>query len=128
MPHGVPSLVAYFSMEIGLESWMQTYSGGLGVLAGDTIRSAADLDVPMVTVLLIHRRGYFFQPLDTQCHSKRGACRVASRRFHGTERRAADFLSIENMRRLTAGRAPRRISTNGRRTSTGYYFVAPGWH
>jgi starch phosphorylase len=63
-----PPLVAYFSMEIGLESGMPTYSGGLGVLAGDTIRSAADLDVPMVAVSLIHRRGYFFQRLDAQGH------------------------------------------------------------
>ena len=55
-------------MEIGLESGMPTYSGGLGVLAGDTIRSAADLDVPMVAVSLIHRRGYFFQRLDAQGH------------------------------------------------------------
>ena len=59
-----PPRVAYFSMEIGLESGMPTYSGGLGVLAGDTIRSAADLDVPMVAVSLLHRRGYFFQRLD----------------------------------------------------------------
>jgi starch phosphorylase len=57
--------VAYFSMEIGLESGMPTYSGGLGVLAGDTIRSAADLEVPMVAVSLLHRRGYFFQRLDS---------------------------------------------------------------
>lgn len=40
--------IAYFSMEIALEPGMPTYSGGLGVLAGDTIRSAADLKVPMV--------------------------------------------------------------------------------
>ena len=59
-----PPGVAYFSMEIGLESGMPTYSGGLGVLAGDTIRSAADLDVPMVAVSLLHRRGYFFQRVD----------------------------------------------------------------
>ncbi len=63
-----PPLVAYFSMEIGLESGMPTYSGGLGVLAGDTIRSAADLEVPMVAVSLLHRRGYFFQRLDVQGH------------------------------------------------------------
>ncbi|MGH7219767.1 MAG: alpha-glucan family phosphorylase, partial [Nitrospiraceae bacterium] len=59
-----PPFVAYFSMEIGLESGMPTYAGGLGVLAGDTIRSAADLEVPMVAVSLLHRRGYFFQQLD----------------------------------------------------------------
>jgi glycogen phosphorylase len=63
-----PPRVAYFSMEIGLESGMPTYAGGLGVLAGDTIRSAADLDVPMVAVSLLHRRGYFFQQLDAQGH------------------------------------------------------------
>ena len=57
--------VAYFSMEIGLESGMPTYSGGLGVLAGDTIRSAANLKVPMVAVTLLHRRGHFYQKLDT---------------------------------------------------------------
>ena len=56
--------VAYFSMEIGLESGMPTYSGGLGVLAGDTIRAAADLGVPMVAVTLLHRKGYFFQSFD----------------------------------------------------------------
>ena len=52
-------------MEIGLVSAMPTYSGGLGVLAGDTIRAAADLKVPMVAVTLLHRRGYFFQRLGT---------------------------------------------------------------
>jgi len=42
--------IAYFSMEIGLDEAMPTYSGGLGVLAGDTVRAAADGDVPMVAV------------------------------------------------------------------------------
>lgn len=56
--------VAYFSMEIGLNPLMPTYAGGLGVLAGDTIHSAADLGVPMVGVTLLHRRGYFYQRLD----------------------------------------------------------------
>jgi starch phosphorylase len=56
--------IAYFSMEMALEPGMPTYSGGLGVLAGDTIRSAADLKVPMVAVTLLHRQGYFRQRLD----------------------------------------------------------------
>jgi len=56
--------IAYFSMEIGLDAAMPTYSGGLGVLAGDTVRSAADLQVPLVAVALLHRKGYFFQRLD----------------------------------------------------------------
>jgi len=56
--------IAYFSMEIGVDPAIPTYSGGLGVLAGDTIRSAADLRVPMVAVTLLHRKGYFHQKLD----------------------------------------------------------------
>ncbi len=56
--------VAYFSMEVGLEPGIPTYSGGLGVLAGDTLRSAADLSVPMLAVTLLHRQGYFRQHLN----------------------------------------------------------------
>jgi len=56
--------IAYFSMEIALESAIPTYSGGLGVLAGDTIRSAADLHVPMVAISLLHRAGHFQQRFD----------------------------------------------------------------
>ncbi len=59
-----PEVIAYFSMEIALEPGMPTYSGGLGMLAGDTIRSAADLKLPMVAVTLLHRKGYFTQKLD----------------------------------------------------------------
>ena len=56
--------IAYFSMEIGVRSDMPTYSGGLGVLAGDTIKSAADLKLPMVAVTLLTKKGYFRQELD----------------------------------------------------------------
>src|SRR5271165_5729234 len=56
--------IAYFSMEIALENAMPSYSGGLGVLAGDTIRAAADLRLPMVAVSLLYRRGFFSQHLD----------------------------------------------------------------
>src|SRR6185312_5335470 len=56
--------VAYFSMEIALDKAIPTYSGGLGVLAGDTLRSAADLAVPVVAITLLHRKGYFEQHLD----------------------------------------------------------------
>ena len=56
--------VAYFSMEIALDPAVPTYSGGLGVLAGDTLRAGADLGVAMVGVTLVHRRGYFRQKLD----------------------------------------------------------------
>src|SRR6185503_7835037 len=55
--------IAYFSMEIGLESHIPTYSGGLGILAGDTLKSAADLGLPMVAVSLMYRKGFFRQEI-----------------------------------------------------------------
>jgi starch phosphorylase len=67
MPTALPPLqlprIAYFTMEIALEDAIPTYSGGLGVLAGDMMRSAADLGVPMVCVTLASRAGYFRQEL-----------------------------------------------------------------
>ena len=62
---GEPEFIAYFSMEIGLEESIPTYAGGLGMLAGDTVRSAADMGLPLVAVSLVHRRGYFRQRLDS---------------------------------------------------------------
>jgi starch phosphorylase len=56
--------VAYFSMEIALREEIPTYAGGLGVLAGDTLRSSADLNLPLVGVRLISRAGYFRQEID----------------------------------------------------------------
>ena len=60
-----PDYIAYFSMEVGLDSTMPTYSGGLGILAGDTLRAAADLGLPMIGITLLHRKGYFRQRLDS---------------------------------------------------------------
>lgn len=71
LSHVVPSSfdisdreVAYFSMEIALAKTLPTYSGGLGMLAGDSLRSAADTGVSLVAVSLVHRHGYFEQHLD----------------------------------------------------------------
>jgi glycogen phosphorylase len=58
--------LAYFSMEIALDPSVPTYSGGLGVLAGDTLRSAADMELPMVAVSLLYRRGYFQQGISAE--------------------------------------------------------------
>jgi glycogen phosphorylase len=58
--------IAYFSMEIALEGGIKTYSGGLGVLAGDILRSAADLELPMIGVTLLSRNGYFHQKINKQ--------------------------------------------------------------
>ncbi|MBI3772838.1 MAG: alpha-glucan family phosphorylase [Gammaproteobacteria bacterium] len=51
-------------MEMGLEESIPTYAGGLGVLAGDTVRAAADIEISMVAMTLLHRKGYFQQHLD----------------------------------------------------------------
>jgi starch phosphorylase len=60
--------VAYFTMEVALESALPTYSGGLGVLAGDYLRSAADAGLPLVAVTLLYRDGYFRQRVDAAGH------------------------------------------------------------
>jgi starch phosphorylase len=64
--HPPKRFVAYFSMEIALENAMPSYSGGLGVLAGDTIRAAADIRLPMVAVSLLYRKGFFRQRLSEE--------------------------------------------------------------
>src|SRR6188472_4458426 len=56
--------IAYFSMEFGIEESLPIYSGGLGVLAGDHLKAAAELGVPLVGVGLLYRGGYFAQGVD----------------------------------------------------------------
>jgi starch phosphorylase len=58
-------LVAYFSAEFGLDESLPVYSGGLGILAGDHLKAASELGVPLVGIGLYYRRGYFRQRLDT---------------------------------------------------------------
>lgn len=65
-PYVQRTRIAYLTMEIGLRAEMHTYSGGLGVLAGDVARSAADLELPMVFVTLASREGYLNQTLDAE--------------------------------------------------------------
>src|ERR1035437_10262344 len=57
-------MIAYLSMEIAIDPAIPSYGGGLGILAGDMLRSAADLELPMVAVTLVYRKGYFRQHLD----------------------------------------------------------------
>jgi starch phosphorylase len=64
-PAGKPK-IAYFSMEIGIDEHIPTYSGGLGILAGDTLKSCADLNVPIVGMTLVSEKGYFYQELDLE--------------------------------------------------------------
>jgi len=89
VPSSPLSTVAYFSMEIGLEQGLPTYSGGLGVLAGDTLRSAADLRLPVVAVTLAHRQGYFTQQL-----SEDGVQRESATPWSPEERLAAVPQSV----------------------------------
>ena len=58
--------VAYFCMEFGLTEVLPIYSGGLGILAGDTLKTASDLGVPMVGIGLLYQQGYFRQSLDAE--------------------------------------------------------------
>lgn len=86
--------VAYFTMEIALRSEIPTYSGGLGVLAGDTVRSAADLALPLVAVSLVSRAGYFKQTFDSQGRQLEQPCGWDPARWaHALDARVA--VSIE---------------------------------
>jgi starch phosphorylase len=60
------SKIAYFSMEVAVKSEIPTYSGGLGVLAGDLVRSSADLRIPLVAVTLVSRKGYLRQKITAE--------------------------------------------------------------
>ncbi|HEB96365.1 MAG TPA: DUF3417 domain-containing protein, partial [Sedimenticola thiotaurini] len=64
-PDRQPGCVAYFSMEFGLTEVLPLYSGGLGILAGDCLKTASDLDVPLVGISLLYQQGYFRQVLDS---------------------------------------------------------------
>src|SRR6266478_3669602 len=90
--------VAYFSMEIALENAMPSYSGGLGVLAGDTIRAAADVRLPMVAVSLLYRKGFFSQHLAED----------GTQTEEPVEWRVEDFLTEEDAR-ITVPLENRRI-------------------
>ncbi len=60
--------IAYFSMEIAIKNSIKSFSGGLGVLAGDTLKSAADLEIPVVAVTLLNKDGYFKQKISEKGH------------------------------------------------------------
>ena len=58
--------IAYFSMEVGISHSIPTYSGGLGILAGDVLKSFADMKIPVVGITLLNENGYFSQGLDAE--------------------------------------------------------------
>ena len=61
-----PAAIAYFSPEYGITAALPQYSGGLGILAGDHLKSASDLGVPLIGVGLLYRHGYFTQSLSAE--------------------------------------------------------------
>ena len=83
-----PRPVAYFSAEFGLHESLPIYSGGLGVLAGDHIKSASDLDIPLIGVGLFYGQGYFLQRLDEGAGSARSISRPISANFRCSRRSA----------------------------------------
>src|ERR1700722_6361989 len=66
-PAALPSAIAYFSPEYGITAVLPQYAGGLGILAGDHLKSASDLGVPIIGVGLLYRHGYFTQALSADC-------------------------------------------------------------
>jgi starch phosphorylase len=64
--NGYEIRIAYFSMEVGLTEKIPTYSGGLGILAGDTLKACADIQLPVLGVTLLQEKGYFIQKLDDE--------------------------------------------------------------
>jgi starch phosphorylase len=112
--------VAYFSMEIALESGIPTYSGGLGVLAGDTLRAAADTGAPMVGVTLLYRQGFFRQQLDPEGRqSELPAVWEPARRLHRLDARVTLEL---NDRQVTIG-AWRYLITGSRGDTLPVYLL-----
>jgi starch phosphorylase len=113
-------MVAYFSMEVGLAPEIPTYAGGLGVLAGDLLRAAADLGLPFVGVTLLHRKGYFRQRLDARGrqHEDPVEWRVAS----FLEPVSAQIAVTINDRRVVVG-AWRRVITGLGGESVPVYFL-----
>ena len=69
-PNSKNDLIAYFSAEYGLDETVPIYSGGLGILSGDHLKSASDLGIPLVAVGLLYKNGYFHQKIDAYGNQK----------------------------------------------------------
>ena len=67
-PNNKNDLIAYFSAEYGLDETIPIYSGGLGILSGDHLKSASDLGIPLVAIGLLYKNGYFHQKIDGAGH------------------------------------------------------------
>lgn len=90
-----PAAIAYFSPEYGMTSVLPQYSGGLGILAGDHLKSASDLGVPIVAVGLLYGEGYFRQALDADGFQSETFPRIDPARLPLTLLREADGTPID---------------------------------
>ena len=125
---GAPAAIAYFSPEFGLSEALPQYSGGLGILAGDHLKAASDLGVPIVGIGLFYRNGYFRQVLTAAGAQQRGVQRARPgsaapdrgarrrRRAHADRRAAA---GRDAARRTVAGRGRSRAAAAARRRRPG---------
>ena len=118
--HPPKRFVAYFSMEIALENDMPSYSGGLGVLAGDTIRAAADIRLPMVAVSLLYRKGFFRQRLSEEGAQTEEAVEWAVEKFLEEE---ASRVSVTLENRKVELRAWRYTAKGVRGYEVPIYFL-----
>ena len=91
---GLPAAIAYFSMEFGVTEVLPNYSGGLGILAGDHLKSASDLGVPIVGVGLLYRFGYFWQSLSSTAGSRSTIPRTIRRACRSSGCSATDGAAV----------------------------------
>ena len=63
-PENKSDEIAYFSAEYGLDEILPIYSGGLGILSGDHLKSASDLGIPLIAIGLLYKNGYFYQKIN----------------------------------------------------------------
>jgi glycogen phosphorylase len=101
----LPAAIAYFSPEFGITSALPQYSGGLGILAGDHLKAASDLGVPLIGVGLLYRHGYFRQTLSREGWQQEQYPVLDPNSLPVTPLRDADGVLAEVTLQLTGGRA-----------------------
>ncbi|MFI1166861.1 glycosyltransferase family 1 protein [Streptomyces sp. NPDC020801] len=104
-PAGLPAAIAYFSPEFGITAALPQYSGGLGILAGDHLKAASDLGVPLIGVGLLYRHGYFRQTLSRDGWQQEHYPVLDPNELPVTQLREADGTPAQVSLALPGGRA-----------------------
>jgi starch phosphorylase len=115
LPDAFPGGIAYLSAEFGIHETLPFYSGGLGVLAGDHLKAASDLGIPLVGVGMLYRRGYFRQAIDPDGHQQHQYQQIE------VTRRAVRRVLGASGRPLTVG-----VDLPGRRVDVGVWRIDVG--